>query len=72
MGSLDGKKIFFDAEKITPNIAYFLPRNTDPGQLLDLCEDGCELEGNYMNGKLKTVTAYFGELVQPNNKDISH
>lgn len=58
---LDGIKIFKEAEKITPNIAYFLPRNIEPSQLLELSND-CELEGNYINGKLKTVTAYFGEL----------
>ena len=69
MGGLDGKQIFTDTLTITPNIAYFLPRNTDPAQLLELGSDYCELEGNYINEKLKTVTAYFGELVQTDEPD---
>ena len=64
MGHLDGIQLFKDTAKITPNIAYFLPRNIDPNQLLELSEEPCELEGNYINSKLKTVTVYFGELVQ--------
>ena len=64
MGTLDGIKIFKDTATITPHIAYFLPRNVDPAQLLELTDEPCELEGNYINNKLKTVTAYFGELVQ--------
>ena len=63
MGHLDGIDIFTRTSQITPNIAYFLPRNVDPAQLAQL-SDQCEMEGNYINDKLKTVTAYFGELKQ--------
>jgi len=63
MGTLNGRQIFTETEKITKNIAYFLPRNIDPSQLLEL-SDECELEGNYVNGYLKTTTAYFGDLVR--------
>lgn len=60
--------IFNVTTKITPNIAYFLPRNTDPEQLKKLAGDGqsCEVEQHYVNDKLKMVTVYFGNLVQEN------
>ncbi|EJK57228.1 hypothetical protein THAOC_22751 [Thalassiosira oceanica] len=47
------------------SISYFLPRNTD-GVSLGQCAvasglEGCfEMEQNVVNGKVKTVTAYFG------------
>ena len=63
MGGFDGIEIYNIAAKITPNVAYILPRNIDPSQLLQL-SDKCECEGNYINEKLKTITAYFGDLVR--------
>ena len=57
----DGYGIFQAAQRITNNIAYMLPRNTDPNQMVDL-EETCELEQNWLNDKLKTITVYFGEL----------
>lgn len=33
MGGLDGERIFRLAEQLSPNIAYFLPRNTPIGQV---------------------------------------
>jgi len=61
----DGFELFDLARKITPNIAYFLPRNTTDAQLLELAARGggaVEKEANYLNGRLKSFTAYFGAL----------
>lgn len=48
-------------------IVYFLPRNANGTKIAHNAMkaglyDGIELEQNYLNGKLKTVTAYFGSL----------
>lgn len=50
---------------ITPNLAYLLPRNVVHQEVISLAEkhQTVEIEGNYLTGKLKTVTAYYGALV---------
>ncbi|EGC31939.1 hypothetical protein DICPUDRAFT_39172, partial [Dictyostelium purpureum] len=71
----NGFDIFRNALKVTPNIAYFLPRNTSKSDIAKLCliskENGgseeCEVEENYINDKLKTITLYFGALANNNN-----
>ena len=40
MSGLDGIKIFNDAAKLTKNIAYFVPRNTDGAALAKLAGEG--------------------------------
>ena len=40
MSGLDGIKIFNDAAKLTKNIAYFVPRNTDGASLAKLAGEG--------------------------------
>jgi trimethylguanosine synthase len=61
------------ALQITPNVAFFLPRNTDVLPLLDASlynsatrgDDAVirlEVEKNYINGKFKAITVYFGKL----------
>ncbi|CAN0195790.1 unnamed protein product [Lampetra fluviatilis] len=59
-------EIFRLAQQITPNIAFFLPRNADVDQLTSLAGSGgkVEIEQNFLNIKLKTITAYFGELIE--------
>nr|XP_032836825.1 trimethylguanosine synthase isoform X1 [Petromyzon marinus]XP_032836833.1 trimethylguanosine synthase isoform X1 [Petromyzon marinus] len=61
-----GFEIFRLAQQITPNIAFFLPRNADVDQLTSLAGSGgkVEIEQNFLNSKLKTITAYFGELIE--------
>ncbi|KAJ1972984.1 RNA methylase protein [Dimargaris verticillata] len=60
---LNGARIFSLAHQITPNIAYFLPRNSRPDQIGNLTPDApVEVELNRIYGKLKSITAYFGEL----------
>jgi len=40
MAGLDGKLIFDEARKLTKNIAYFVPRNTDAAALASLAGKG--------------------------------
>ncbi|GAV03334.1 hypothetical protein RvY_13775 [Ramazzottius varieornatus] len=62
---VNGFRIFEAAKRITGNIAYFLPRNASVEQLASLAGPGgkMELEQNFLNKKLKTIVAYFGDLV---------
>ncbi|XP_010268471.1 PREDICTED: trimethylguanosine synthase [Nelumbo nucifera] len=60
----DGYSIFQAAQKITPNITMFLPRNVDIHQVEELSwlsspPLNIEIEENYVGGKLKGMTAYF-------------
>ncbi|NXT15169.1 TGS1 synthase, partial [Prunella fulvescens] len=52
--------------QITNNIVYFLPRNADINQVASLAGPGgkVEIEQNFLNNKLKTITAYFGDLIR--------
>jgi len=76
---LHGAELFQIARAITPNIAYFLPRNQALEEVSALVEpetsDGCqtvannpheiiEIEEEWMGAKLKALTCYFGGLVQ--------
>lgn len=61
----DGMSLFKVAQAIAPNIIIFLPRNVNVDQLAELSLKSkphlaCEVERNYLNGKLKAVTAYYG------------
>ncbi|KAM9988200.1 hypothetical protein ACTFIZ_003564 [Dictyostelium cf. discoideum] len=72
----NGFEIFKNAIRVTPNVVYFLPKNTSKVDIAKLAliskENGgsefCEIEENYINEKLKTITLYFGSLVN-NNKN---
>lgn len=59
-----GEALYRAAASISPNIAYFLPRNVDQKQLASLAGDSqqCEVEWQYLNGKVKTVCVYYGAL----------
>lgn len=58
-----GVEIFSVAQLLSRNIALFVPRNTNPSEIGQLAgDDMVELEETYMTGKLKALTAYFGEL----------
>ncbi|XP_073010794.1 uncharacterized protein [Typha latifolia] len=63
----DGFSIFQVAQRITPNIIMFLPRNVDINQVEELSwlsspPLSVEIEENYIKGRLKGVTAYFGNI----------
>lgn len=63
---MDGIKIFETALEVCENIAYFVPKNTDMDQLTSLAGVGgfVEVEQNLLNKRLKTITAYYGDLVK--------
>ncbi|XP_020523795.1 trimethylguanosine synthase isoform X2 [Amborella trichopoda] len=63
----DGYSLFQVAQKTTPNIIMFLPRNVDVNQVEELSWLSSpplevEIEENYVKGKLKGITAYFGDI----------
>ncbi|XP_030715597.2 trimethylguanosine synthase [Globicephala melas] len=66
MMSPDGFEIFRLSQKITNNIIYFLPRNANIDQVASLAGPGgqVEIEQNFLNNRLKTITAYFGKLIR--------
>ncbi|KAF4076849.1 hypothetical protein AMELA_G00219810 [Ameiurus melas] len=59
-------EIFRLAKMISENVVYFLPRNADMEQIASLAGPGgkVEVEQNFLNNKLKTITAYFGNLIK--------
>ncbi|XVE55889.1 hypothetical protein DITRI_Ditri03aG0193400 [Diplodiscus trichospermus] len=62
----DGYFLFNVAKKIACKIVMFLPRNVDLNQLAELSLStqppwSLEVEKNFLNGKLKAITAYFTE-----------
>ncbi|XP_011637827.1 trimethylguanosine synthase [Pogonomyrmex barbatus] len=61
-----GKGVFKAARNITQHVAYYLPRNTDPLQIIMLADryDRVELQQNIFNGKFTACTAYYGELAR--------
>ncbi|XP_046552313.1 LOW QUALITY PROTEIN: trimethylguanosine synthase-like [Haliotis rubra] len=65
MIELKTSRIFEMTRKITENIAFFVPRNANVEQLTALAGPGrsVEIEQNLLNTKLKTITAYYGELI---------
>jgi len=69
MGGLDGFELLRLAFAISPHVAYYLPRNTARSQLAEMAgmqepeyEGAFETERCVLNGRLKALVAYFGEL----------
>eukprot|EP00123_Amoebidium_parasiticum_P013815 comp22167_c1_seq1/m.32516 comp22167_c1_seq1/g.32516 ORF comp22167_c1_seq1/g.32516 comp22167_c1_seq1/m.32516 type:complete len:672 (-) comp22167_c1_seq1:115-2130(-) len=65
----DGYDIFAKAKMITSNIVYYVPRNCNLHQLVELADgQKCEIEQCFIGKKIKTLTAYYGNLVhRPTN-----
>lgn len=63
---INGYEIIESARKVSRNLAVLLPRNSDLRQLLELAgpSGSCEVEKNYLNGKVKTLTVYFGDIIK--------
>jgi len=60
----DSRELMATARQLTRNIGFYLPRNACPDQILTLSgPEGCEIESNCLNRRVKTITAYFGDLV---------
>ncbi|KAG6844818.1 hypothetical protein H0H87_003385 [Tephrocybe sp. NHM501043] len=71
---IHGSELFELSRQITPNIAYYLPRNTRLDEIAGLLEipsekarlsvqEHVEVEEEWMGSKLKALTCYFGGLV---------
>jgi trimethylguanosine synthase len=67
---LHGAELFALTRQITPNVAYFLPRNTRLQEVSELLKshpasatEHVEVEEEWMGNKLKALTCYFGGLV---------
>ncbi|XP_058810912.1 uncharacterized protein LOC131675785 [Phymastichus coffea] len=60
-----GEKLLKTAQKISRNVAYYLPKNIDTSQLLHAAgsESRVEVEKNFLNDQVVAVTAYYGNLV---------
>uniref|UniRef100_A0A914GTV7 Trimethylguanosine synthase n=1 Tax=Globodera rostochiensis TaxID=31243 RepID=A0A914GTV7_GLORO len=62
----NGIEIFKTAQEISPNIVYFLPKNTRTEQLMALAGGTgghVEMEQTVLNEKLKALHAYYGIFV---------
>uniref|UniRef100_A0A5S6QEE2 Trimethylguanosine synthase n=1 Tax=Trichuris muris TaxID=70415 RepID=A0A5S6QEE2_TRIMR len=66
MDKMRDQSIFAAARMITKNVVYFVPRNSNLYDIFELAGNNelIEVEQNYLNGRLKTVTVYFGEIAQ--------
>jgi trimethylguanosine synthase len=60
---IPGDELFNVTQKITRNIAYYLPRNSNLDEISALApKDPIEVEEEWMGSKLKALTCYFGGL----------
>lgn len=62
----NGAQVFnLTNDYISPNIGILLPRNIDKNELKALAGIGksVEIEENFLNNKVKTITAYFENLI---------
>ncbi|KAL1720283.1 RNA cap guanine-N2 methyltransferase-domain-containing protein [Schizophyllum commune] len=65
---LPGDELFHLTRRISRNVAYYLPRNTELAEIGALVERGSiqgeniEIEEEWMGNKLKALTCYFGGL----------
>lgn len=67
---IHGAELFHLTRRITSNVAYYLPKNVNVEEVAALASvnaqgkrEVIEMEEEWMSGKLKAVTVYFGELV---------
>lgn len=68
ISNLNGIQLLEHALQISQNVAYYLPRNINLDALVDIGVS-FEVEKNFLNGKLKAITVYFGSLC--NNSTIN-
>lgn len=63
---LPGSELMAYTRQITPNIAIYLPRNTNTFQLAKLAGPGnsVEIEQGFLDRKLIAITAFYGNLLK--------
>lgn len=57
-----GAEIMTAARRLSNNIALFIPRNSSLSDISSLGSGEVEVEEVFMSGKLKALTAYYGDL----------
>ncbi|XP_026815322.1 uncharacterized protein LOC113555166 [Rhopalosiphum maidis] len=59
-----GFDIFKLAKTVAPNIAFHIPKNSDISECLRLAQDfgKVEIQQNIINGKLNSITAFYGNF----------
>lgn len=76
LAPLPGDELFALSRAVTPHVAYYLPRNVDVAEVAELprryprrdkdrdeeAEERVGVEEEWMGGKLKAVTVYYGDL----------
>ncbi|XP_039284575.1 trimethylguanosine synthase isoform X2 [Nilaparvata lugens] len=67
LAPVGGLQLYQMASRVSENVAYFLPRNTNVDEITKVAGPGgeVELEQNFLDKKLISITAYFGELLKP-------
>ncbi|RIA91568.1 RNA cap guanine-N2 methyltransferase-domain-containing protein [Glomus cerebriforme] len=62
---LDGERLFRESNKITKNIAYYVPRSINFNQMKILCDPDkvCEFQQVIVWDKIKSYVVYYGDLV---------
>ncbi|XP_010269634.1 PREDICTED: uncharacterized protein LOC104606219 isoform X2 [Nelumbo nucifera] len=73
----DGHFLFNTARRIASRVVMFLPRNVDLNQLAELSLSAqppwtLEVEKNFLNGRLKAITAYFSNTQVRESEYFSH
>ncbi|XP_049848738.1 trimethylguanosine synthase-like [Schistocerca gregaria] len=68
-----GAELIRCAQRASENIAFYLPRNIAVGDVIDCSRVGhpVEIERNILNGKLKSMVAYYGRLVKLGGSPVS-
>ncbi|KAK1935123.1 Trimethylguanosine synthase [Phytophthora citrophthora] len=68
---VSGLDLFAKARQVSKNIAYYLPKGTPMNDLAALTPgEPVECEKIFLNEQLKVVTAYYGDLVAPEDQSI--
>lgn len=62
VSNITGVQLLQKALQITNNVVYYLPRNLNLDGVMSLGIP-FEVEKNILNGKLKALTLYFGDLI---------
>lgn len=69
---LNGRTVFRLARKVTKNVVFVLPRTIDRKEVASLAEEGemVEFVEGCVEGKLKMVIVFFGDLVRKGNGEV--
>ena len=69
---LDGRTVFRLARRVTRNIVFVLPRTIDRKEVAQLADEGemVEFVEGCVDGKLKMVIVFFGDLVRKGNGEV--